>query len=107
MGNDYRNLLDDNCNGIIAVCDKKIRNDIVKNGIEYITVNTLLNKYRDIPIYVTSTKCGSVIRDELCEKGISANHIVLNNTPLKEVDYLLSQVKVVKLVDSDLGHKYM
>lgn len=98
MGNDYRYLIDDDCEGKVVVCDRKIKNNRMKGDIEYITINTLLSKYKDTPIYVTSTRYGNEIRNELCEKGVSADRIVLNETPMKN-NVLLSHAKIVPLAE--------
>ena len=69
MGNDYRYLIDDDCEGKVVVCDRKIKNNRMKGDIEYITINTLLSKYKDTPIYVTSTRYGNEIRNPDCPAG--------------------------------------
>lgn len=104
MGNDFKFLIDE-VSDRIAICDKKITEDGLRDGIEYMTVDTLINYNKDKIVYVTSTMYGNEIRDELAGKGFPKENIVLNETSIDQTYTILSQAEVVPLVQSQIWVK--
>lgn len=105
MGNDFKYLIDHK-NNKIAVCDKKVTEDGWIDDIEYITIDTLINKYRETPVYVTSTWHGTEIQEDLCRKGFLKEKIILNKMCIEKIDMHFSKATVVPLRQSMIGMEY-
>lgn len=105
MGNDFKYLIDHE-NDKIAVCDKKIAEDCWIDGIEYITIDTLINKYRETLVYVTSTRYGTEIQEDLYKKGFRKEKIILNKICIEKIDMHLSKAAVLPLRQSMIGMEY-
>lgn len=100
-GNDFKYLID-NFSDKVVVCDKTITEDRVDNEIEYVTIDTLINKYREVAVYVTSTVYGMEIKNELVQKGFCRENIFLNKTRIGKVNVQLSKAEVMPLVKSKI-----
>lgn len=104
-GNDFKYLID-NFSDKVVVCDKTITEDRVDNEIEYVTIDTLINKYREVAVYVTSTVYGMEIKNELVQKGFCRENIFLNKTRIGKVNVQLSKAEVMPLVKSKIWEFY-